>query len=91
MNKGDLVEAIADRADVTKKAAGDCLDAFLDIVCEQVAAGNDVNVTGHMKFSQVERSARTGRNPQTGEAIAVPATKAVKISAGAKLKAAARG
>ncbi len=91
MNKSELVDAMADRAGVTKNAAGGCLEVFLDIVCEQVAAGKEVNVTGHMKFSPVQRSARVGRNPQTGETIEVPATKAVRITPGAKLKAAVKG
>jgi len=91
MNKGDLVVEMAARSGVTQRDARQCLDAFLAIVCEQVADGGDVNVTGYMKFSRVERKARMGRNPRTGEPVSVPATKSVKIQPGAKLKAAAKG
>lgn len=91
MKKGDLVIAIAERAGVTQRSAGDCLDAFMDIVCEQVGSGGEVNVTGYLKFSQVHRKARTARNPKTGEPVSVPATNTVKIQAGSKLKAAAKG
>ena len=54
MNKSELVVAIADRSGVTQHHARGCLDAFLEIVCEEVSAGREVNVTGYMKFSQVK-------------------------------------
>ena len=91
MNKGELIAAMADRSGVSQGDAGECLDAFFDVVCDQVANGGEVSVTGYIKFAQVDRAARMGRNPQTGEAIHVPASKAVKITAGSKLKAAAKG
>ena len=91
MNKGELIAAMADKSGVSQAQASDCLDAFFDTVCEQVGSGGEVNVTGYIKFAQVDRAARMGRNPQTGEAIHVPASKAVKITAGSKLKAAAKG
>ena len=91
MNKKDLVVAIAERVGLPQSSATACLDAFLDVICEQVGNGGEVNLTGYMKFSQVERKARTARNPRTGEPVDVPATKAVKIQAGSKLKAAAKG
>ena len=91
VNKKELVVAVAERSGLTQNNAGACLDAFFDIVCEQVGRGSEVNVTGYMKFSQVQRKARNARNPQTGEPVTVPATKAVKIQAGSKLKAAAKG
>lgn len=91
MNKGDLIVAMAERANVTQRSARACLDAFVNIICEQVACGGEVNVTGYMKFSQVDRKPRTARNPKTGEVVQVPATKAVKIQVGSRLKAAARG
>ena len=90
MNKGELIAAMADRSGVNQGQAGDCLEAFLDIVCEQVSQGGEVNITGYIKFTQVDRGARMGRNPQTGEALHVPASKAVKITAGSKLKKAAK-
>lgn len=91
MKKRELVNEMALRAGVSQADAERCLGAFLDTVCSEVASGNEVNVTGYMKFASVERAARTGRNPRTGETIAVPASRAVKITAGAKLKEAAKG
>ncbi len=89
MNKTDVIVAVADRADVTQQDARKCVDALLDILCDQVAAGDEVNLTGYLKVSTVERQARTGRNPRTGEPTEVPARTAVKVQVGAKLKAAA--
>lgn len=91
MKKRELVNAMALRAGVSQADAERCLEAFLSTVCSEVAEGNEVNVTGYMKFSSVQRAARTGRNPRTGETIAVPASRAVKITAGAKLKDAVKG
>ena len=90
MNKSDLIAAMAEKAGVSNKDAGACLDAMFDVVADAVAAGNEkVTVPGWISFEQTVRKARQGRNPQTGEAISIPATKAVKVSAGSKLKAAA--
>lgn len=92
MNKTELVETIARRTDVSKKDVDAVLGAFWDIVAQTVAKGKDsVTIPGWIKFEQVKRGARTGRNPQTGETIKVPASKAVKITAGATLKAIAKG
>ena len=92
MNKTELVETIARRTDVSKKDVDAVLGAFWDIIAQTVAKGKDtVTIPGWIKFEQVKRGARTGRNPQTGEAIKVPASKAVKITAGATLKAIAKG
>ena len=63
MNKGELIAAMADRSGVNQGQAGDCLDAFFDIVCQQVSQGGEVSVTGYIKFTQVDRAARMGRNP----------------------------
>ena len=91
MNKSDLIAAMADRAGVSNKDAGGCLDAFFDVVAGEVAAGGDkVSIPGWLSFEQVTRAARMGRNPRTGESIHVPATKACKVSVGSKLKAAAK-
>ena len=92
MNKSELVEAISARADVPRKDVGAVLDAMFVEVSKVVAEGNEkVTIPGWISFEQTERSARTGRNPQTGEAIEVKASKAVKITAGSKLKAIAKG
>ena len=68
-----------------------CIDALLELACDEVANGGEINLTGYMKISTVQRAARMGRNPQTGESVSVPASTGVKIQAGARLKSAARG
>ncbi len=90
MNKGELVSAMADSAGVSQKDAGACLDAMFDIIAGEVSAGNEVAITGWLKVEKAKTSARTGRNPQTGEAIQVPAGTRTKVSAGSKLKAAGK-
>ncbi|MXW99087.1 MAG: hypothetical protein F4Y05_04025 [Acidimicrobiaceae bacterium] len=91
MNKRDVVAAVALRAGVSQADAAKCIDGLLELACDELAAGGEINLTGYMKISTVQRAARTGRNPQTGEAVAVPASTGVKIQAGARLKSAARG
>jgi DNA-binding protein HU-beta len=92
MNKTELVAEIARRADLTQKDAGAGLDAFLDIVADVVAKGEEkLVIPGYLTVEQGFRSERTARNPQTGETINVPATKTAKISAGSTLKKAAAG
>jgi DNA-binding protein HU-beta len=91
MTKTELVAAIASRTDLSKADVERTLNTFQDIVMETVGRGDDkITIPGFLSFEQTDRAARTGRNPRTGEPIHVPATKAVKISAGAKLKAAAK-
>ena len=90
MKKSELVNAMALRAGVSQADAERCLGAFLDTVCSEISGGGEVNVPGYMKISPVERAARTGRNPRTGEPVAVPASRGVKIQAGSKLKEAAK-
>lgn len=91
MNKRDVVGAVALRAGMSQGDAARCIDALLELACDTVAAGGEINLTGYMKISTVQRAARTGRNPQTGEAVDVPASTGVKIQPGARLKAAAKG
>src|SRR4051794_4040449 len=92
MNKTELVETIAVRTDVSKKDVDAVLGAFWDVVAQTVSKGRDsVTIPGWIKFEQVERGARTVRNPQTQESMQVPASKAVKVTAGATLKAIAKG
>jgi len=90
MNKGELVAAMADAAGVSQKDAGACLDAMFETIASEVSAGNEVSITGWLKVEKANTSARTGRNPQTGEAIEVPAGTRTKVSAGSKLKAAGK-
>ena len=91
MNKREAIGAVALRAGVSQADAAKCIDALLELACDTVAAGDEINLTGYLKISTVQRPARTGRNPQTGESVAVAASTGVKIQAGARLKAAARG
>jgi len=90
LNKSDLVAAIAAEAGLTQKDAGAALDALFAVVAKSVAAGTKVSIPGWISFEQTARAARAGRNPATGEAITIPASKGVKISAGSKLKAAVK-
>lgn len=91
MNKTELVDAVAESTGVSKKDVGAVIDGMFDQVCQSVGQGNKVSIPGMISFDQVDRKARKGFNPQTGQPIEIPASKAVKISAGAKLKAAAKG
>ncbi len=90
MTKAELVAAIAQETGVSQKDAGACLDALFSVVSKEVKTGGEVSVPGWIKFSRVERKARTARNPQTGEPIQVAASKSVKVAAGSKLKAAVK-
>jgi DNA-binding protein HU-beta len=92
MNKSELVDAIADRSGVSKSDVDATLKGMFEVVAQTVSKGGDkITIPGFISFEQTYRSARTGRNPQTGETIQVPATNTVKVSAGAKLKAIAAG
>lgn len=86
MNKTQLIAQIAEKADISKKAAGDALDAFTDAVKESLKAGDPVALLGFGTFSVRERSARSGRNPQTGETIEIAAAKVPSFKAGNALK-----
>lgn len=86
MNKKELIEKIAQHSDISKAAAGCALDAFVEIVEETIAGGDDVVIVGHGTYTTSKRSARTGRNPQTGAVINIPATTAPKFKASKKLK-----
>ena len=91
MNKRDVVGAVALRAGVSQADAAKCIDALLELACDEVARGGEVNLTGYLKISTVQRAARMGRNPQTGESVPVPASTGVKIQPGTRLKSAAKG
>lgn len=92
MNKAELVAAVADKAGVTQKQAGDVLDAFLDVAADVVSKdGGKLALPGWLTIEQKRAAARQARNPQTGAIIDIPAKNTVKISAGSKLKAAAAG
>ena len=88
MNKGEFVDALAERLDVSRAQAERSLGAVLEIIESELAAGGKVALTGFGSFEVAERAARTGRNPQTGATIKIAASRAPKFSAGAALKAA---
>ncbi len=86
MNKGELVGAIAGETDMSKSGAEAALNAFVSSVTGALKRGDKVTLTGFGTFSISNRAARMGRNPQTGEAIQVKASKVPKFKAGAGLK-----
>ena len=88
MNKSELVDAVADRAGLSKSDAERALNAVLDSIESAVASGDKVTLPGFGSWSSSQRAARTGRNPRTGEPVNIAASKAVKFSAGAKFKSA---
>ncbi|BBD78317.1 HU family DNA-binding protein [Hydrogenophilus thermoluteolus] len=91
MNKSEFVEALADKMGSSKAEAARALDAVLATVTEQLAKGEKITFTGFGSFEVVTRGERTGRNPQTGATITIPATKLPKFTAGAALKKAVLG
>ncbi len=91
MNRKELVAAVAEKSGSSQSAVNDVLDALFEVFTEQVAAGEKVTVPGWLSVERTSRAARTGRNPQTGESIDIPAGHSVKLSAGSKLKAAVSG
>lgn len=86
MNKSELIEKIAADAGISKAKARRALDAFTKAVTESLQEGDQVTLVGFGTFSAKKRSARTGRNPQTGEIIEIAATKVPSFKAGNKLK-----
>jgi DNA-binding protein HU-beta len=86
MNKGELIDQIAEKADVTKKDADAILTAVLDVILETVAKGEKVTLVGFGTFEARERQAREGRNPATGQPIKIPATVVPAFSAGKQFK-----
>lgn len=86
MNKSELVEAIANGSGVTKADANRVLDTFMTTVTDALKNGDQVVLPGFGSFSIGNRSARSGRNPQTGAAIEIPASRVAKFKAGKSLK-----
>jgi len=85
MNKAQLIDAIAAQAGLTKAGAKKALNATIKAVTGALKKGDRVALVGFGSFSVSKRSARTGRNPQTGKEIKIPAKKVVKFKAGAEL------
>ena len=86
MNKGELVDKIAEKANVTKKDADTILTAMLDVILETVASGDKVTLVGFGTFEARDRQAREGRNPSTGKPIKIPATRVPAFSAGKQFR-----
>ncbi|MCG1009088.1 HU family DNA-binding protein [Salinicoccus sp. ID82-1] len=86
MNKTDLINAVSDQADLTKKEAGAAVDAVFDTIQESLKNGEKVQLIGFGNFEVRERSARKGRNPQSGEEIEISASKVPAFKAGKALK-----
>ena len=85
MNKTELIAAIAESANISKAAADRALLGFLEAVTDSLQKGENVTLVGFGTFSINERAARTGRNPQTGKKIKIPAKKVARFKAGKKL------
>ena len=86
MNKRELVAAVAERAEISKKDSEKALKAFVDVVTEQLKADDKVQLVGFGTFEVSKRAAREGRNPQTGNTMKIAACKAPKFKAGKALK-----
>jgi len=86
MNKTELVEAIAKETGLSKKDSEKAVKAFVDVVSKQLKKKDKVQLVGFGTFETSKRAARTGKNPQTGETMKIPASKAPKFKAGKALK-----
>jgi DNA-binding protein HU-beta len=86
MTKSELVSAMSEKTGVSKKDTAASIDAFVEIISDVLKHGDKLQLVGFGTFEVSERAARTGRNPQTGEDIKIPAAKIPKFKAGAALK-----
>ena len=86
MNKTELVAAIAEKTELSKKDAEKALKALTDVVAEELKKGEKIQLVGFGTFEVAERPARTGRNPMTGKTIEIAASKSPKFKAGKALK-----
>lgn len=91
MNKTELVTALAEKAELSKKDAEKVLKAFEEVITEELKTGGEVRLVGFGSFDVLERAAHTGRNPQTKEPMEIPASKAPRFRAGKALKDAVNG
>ena len=87
MNKGELINKVSEDAGITKTQANDALDSFIEAVTKTLKGGGKVTLVGFGTFSVSKRSARNGRNPQTGAIIKIKARKVAKFKAGKELAA----
>lgn len=88
MTKAEIIEKMAKDADISKMAARESLESFIDGIKKSLKKGNKVSLVGFGTFSVSKRKARTGRNPRTGEPIKIKASKAPKFTAGKAFKGA---
>ena len=86
MNKTELIAAVAEKAELSKKDAEKAVKAFTDVVSEELVNGGKIQLVGFGTFEVSERAAREGRNPQTGKTMKIAACKAPKFKAGKALK-----
>lgn len=86
MNKTELISAMAEKAEISKKDAEKALTAFTNVVADVLVDGDKVAITGFGTFEVVERAERQGRNPATGETITIASSKSPKFKAGKALK-----
>jgi len=86
MNKAELVEEVTNQTGVTKRASRKAVDAMTSVISDTLARGEKVTLVGFGTFKVMERKARKGRNPQTGEEIQIPAKKVPKFKAGKNLR-----
>ena len=86
MKKDELVGLVSESAAITKKSAGEAVNAVIDAITSALEKGDSISLVGLGSFKVVERGAREGRNPSTGEKIQIPASRAVKFTPGAGLK-----
>ena len=90
MTKSEFVERVADSSGLSKKDAGNAVDAVLKAIEDALRSGDEVSFTGFGKFHVAERGAREGRNPRTGETMQIAATRVPRFTAGSGLKKAIR-
>lgn len=86
MNKTELIAAVAEKAELSKKDAEKAVKAFTDVVSEELVNGGKIQLVGFGTFEVSERAAREGRNPKNGEVMNIPASKTPKFKAGKALK-----
>jgi DNA-binding protein HU-beta len=91
VTKQEFVDAVADRAGISKRDAADAVDAVLDTITDTLRRGDAVTFTGFGKFSTSARAARMGVNPRTGERVQIQATTVPKFTSGSALKSAVKG
>ena len=91
MNKSELIDAVAERAELSKAAVNKAIDAFTEVITNVISKGTPVALIGFGTFKTVNRAARTGKNPKTGAPLKIAAKAVPKFTAGAGLKAAVAG